>query len=630
MKGDKTTLLLIQSSPDDAARVRTALDKAGARRFRLKLTDYHPAGAAGPDLAGVDAVLLTVPPSGKPAFDVLSELRTRAPEVPVIALSSAADGDLAEEAVRLGAWDRLVSEELTGDLLARCIRHAIERRNLLDALRRRTEELARARARFHSIADRGVDGIIIVDSAGGVLFANPAAQALLGRTAGELSGEPFGFRLAEGEMLEVEIARPDGSRRVAELHAADVAWDETDAHFVTLHDITGRRRLEEQLRQSQKMEAMGQLAGGVAHDFNNVLSIIMGFSELILDRLGEQDGLRPDVEDIAATAERAGVLVRQLLTFSSKQELTPEILDLNGLVGDMRKMLLRIIGEEIELSADLAPGLAPVKADRGGLEQVVMNLVVNARDAMPKGGKIIIKTSNVIPGGGRASAHSDGPRAPRVLLSVSDTGCGMDEATRQRVFEPFFTTKSENGGTGLGLSTAYGIVKQSGGDIAALSEPGRGATFNIWLPAAAGAKKAVEQPATAPPLARGAETVLLVEDDESVRALEGRMLSEKGYTVLEAGSGPDALRVSEEHAGPIHLLVADVVMPGMNGKEVAEALAAGRPEMAALYISGYAHSIILDHGVSIDADAFVSKPFKPGALVQKVRQVLQTNAPAQA
>jgi len=601
MKGDKTTVLLIQSSPEDAARLRTALGEAGTRRFRLKLADWHSAAAAGPDLAGVDAVLLTVPPSGKPAFDVLSELRTRAPEVPVIALSSAANGDLAEEAVRLGAWDHLVSEELM-----------------------------KARGRFHSVVNRSMDGIIIVDREGGVLFVNPAAQALLGRPADELLGEPFGFRLAEGEMLEVEIARADGSRRVAELHTVDVVWDETDAHFVTLHDITGRRRLEEQLRQSQKMEAIGQLAGGVAHDFNNVLSIIMGFSELVLDRLGERDGVRPDVEDIAATAERAGVLVRQLLTFSSKQELNLQVLDLNGVVGDMQKMLLCFIGEEIELSVGLAPGLAPVKADRGGLEQVVMNLVVNARDAMPKGGKISIKTSNVIPGAGRAGARSDGPRASRVLLSVSDTGCGMDEATRQRVFEPFFTTKSESGGTGLGLSTVYGIVKQSGGDIAVLSEPGCGATFNVWLPAAAGAKKAVEEPAAAPPLAEGGGTVLLVEDDETVRTLEGRTLSEKGYTVLEAGSGPDALRVSEEHAGPIHLLVTDVVMPGMSGKEVAEALAAGRPEMAALYVSGYAHNIILDHGVSIDTDAFVPKPFKPGALAQKVQQTLQANAPAQA
>ena len=621
MSGDKTTLLLIQNAPGDAMRVRRALDEAGARRFHLKLANYHPAGAERPDLAGVDAVLLTVPPSGKPAFDLLRKLRMRAPEVPVIALISAAEEGLAEDAVRRGAWDRLVSEELTGDLLARCIRHVIERRGLLDALRRRTAELMKARARFHSVVDRSVDGIVIVDSQGAVLFTNAAAQALLGRTADELLAEPFGFHLAEGETLEAEIALPDGGRRVAEIHAVEIVWDATDAHFVTLHDITGRRRLEEQLRQSQKMEAMGQLAGGVAHDFNNVLSIIMGFSELILDRLGEQDGLRPDIEDIEAAARRAGVLVHQLLTFSSKQELNPEILDLNGLVGDMRKMLLCIIGEDIELSVDLAPDLAPVKADRGGLEQIVMNLVVNARDAMPKGGKVTIRTSNVTP---------DDGRAPCVLLSVSDTGCGMDEATRQRVFEPFFTTKDKSKGTGLGLSTVYGIVKQSGGDTVAVGEPGCGATFNVSLPVAAGRKKAVEEPVTAPPLARGAGTVLLVEDDDTVRTLEGRMLREKGYTVLEAGSGPDALRVSEEHAGPIHLLVTDVVMPGMNGKEVAEALAAGRPEMAALYASGFTHSVILDHGVSIDSDAFVSKPFKSGALAQKVQQTLQANTPAQA
>ena len=621
MSGDKTTLLLIQNAPGDAMRVRRALDEAGARRFHLKLANYHPAGAERPDLAGVDAVLLTVPPSGKPAFDLLRKLRMRAPEVPVIALISAAEEGLAEDAVRRGAWDRLVSEELTGDLLARCIRHVIERRGLLDALRRRTAELMKARARFHSVVDRSVDGIVIVDSQGAVLFTNAAAQALLGRTADELLAEPFGFHLAEGETLEAEIALPGGGRRVAEVHAVEIVWDATDAHFVTLHDITGRRRLEEQFRQSQKMEAIGQLAGGVAHDFNNVLSVIMGFSDLVLDKLEEGSALRPDIEDIEAAARRAGVLVHQLLTFSSKQELNPEILDLNGLVGDMRKMLLCIIGEDIELSVDLAPDLAPVKADRGGLEQIVMNLVVNARDAMPKGGKVTIRTSNVTP---------DDGRAPCVLLSVSDTGCGMDEATRQRVFEPFFTTKDKSKGTGLGLSTVYGIVKQSGGDTVAVGEPGCGATFNVSLPVAAGRKKAVEEPVTAPPLARGAGTVLLVEDDDTVRTLEGRMLREKGYTVLEAGSGPDALRVSEEHAGPIHLLVTDVVMPGMNGKEVAEALAAGRPEMAALYASGYTHSVILDHGVSIDSDAFVSKPFKSGALAQKVQQTLQANTPAQA
>jgi PAS domain S-box-containing protein len=387
-------------------------------------------------------------------------------------------------------------------------------------------------------------------------------------------------------------------------------------------DITERKRLEDQLRQVQKMEAIGTLAGGVAHDFNNMLTIINGYSELLSSRLRPDDPLRGLVEQIGRAGNRAASLTRQLLAFSRRQVLQPQVLHLNALLTEMEKMLRRLIGEDIDLLVALHPALGHIKADPSQIEQIVMNLVVNARDAMPQGGKLTIETSNIELDEAFARTHRGAVPGPYVLLAVTDTGCGMDSATKARIFEPFFTTKGPNKGTGLGLATVYGIVKQSGGYIDVYSEPGRGATFKVYLPRT-NEETHKPQPSSGPALLRGTETILVVEDEEAVRALTGAMLQEFGYQVLSAPGPEAALALLEQRAEPIHLLVSDVVMPGMSGPQLAAKLKERCRGMRVLYLSGYADEAVVHHGL-IDPDTpFLQKPFTAQALARKVRAVLQ-------
>jgi signal transduction histidine kinase len=389
-----------------------------------------------------------------------------------------------------------------------------------------------------------------------------------------------------------------------------------------VEERTTRKRVEEQLRQSQKMEAVGRLAGGIAHDFNNLLTIMMGYSELLLKRLGPDDPLRGAIEQIKKAGDRGAALARQLLIFSRQQILQLQVLDLNAVVTGINPMLQRVIGEDTHLVTALDPAVDRVKADPGQLEQVVMNLVVNARDAMPQGGTLTIETANVElgePHAGQLLALQPGPYA---MLAVSDTGCGMDAETQARIFEPFFTTKGAGKGTGLGLSTVYGIVKQSGGDIWVYSEPGRGATFKIYLPRVKEDARPLQLTvAPARPL-MGTETVLLVEDEPGVRAFVRDTLGLFGYTVLEARHGIEALMIGTRHAGPIHLLITDVVMPQMDGREIADRLGPLRSEMKVLYMSGYTDDAVVSHGVLEAGTAFLQKPFTPDALARKIRDVL--------
>ncbi|MBI2528787.1 MAG: response regulator [Candidatus Rokubacteria bacterium] len=397
-------------------------------------------------------------------------------------------------------------------------------------------------------------------------------------------------------------------------------------------DLTERKQAEEalrqsedQLRQAQKMEAVGQLAGGVAHDFNNLLMVIQGDSDLILRRLPEGHTLRRNAEGIREAAQQAASLTRQLLAFSRKQVLAPRVVDLNGIVGGMHPMLQRLLGETIHLVTVPKPDLGSVKADPGQIEQVIMNLAVNARDAMPDGGRLTIETGTLELDEVTARQHGEAAPGRYALLAVTDTGSGMDAATRARIFEPFFTTKESGKGTGLGLSTVYGIVKQSGGHIWVYSEPGRGTTFKICLPVVpeeldSQAGQGVELPAET--TARGAETVLLVEDAARVREVVREILEMSGYVVLEAKLGAEAVQISQRHPGRIHLLVTDVVMPQMSGRELAQHLTISRPDMRVLFISGYTDDAIVRHGVLESGVAFLSKPFTPDALTAKVREVL--------
>jgi signal transduction histidine kinase/ActR/RegA family two-component response regulator len=456
-----------------------------------------------------------------------------------------------------------------------------------------------------------------VEHAGWVLFEDTFLLIAIKRSINEMWG--IAERTAEIESLNQGLE----DRVVERTHQLAAANQTLQAEVNERKSAQAElERSEEQLRQSQKMEAIGQLAGGVAHDFNNLLTAINGYSELCLKRLSPSDPLHRHIEQIRKSGERAASLTRQLLAFSRKQILQPKIIDLNQIVVDMNKMLHRLIGEDIDLLMGLAADLGKVKADPNQIEQVLLNLSINARDAMPKGGRLTIETSNVNLSEDFSRGHVAVSPGQYVMLAVSDNGCGMDAETQAHIFEPFFTTKEVGKGTGLGLATVYGIVKQSEGTIWLYSEVGRGTTFKIYLPCAERPVKVVEVEADNLELSQGTETVLLVEDEEIVREMATEILRDSGYHVLEAKHGHEALTLGRQHSGDIHLMLTDVVMPQMSGRQLAEQLTPLRRDMKVLYMSGYTDDAIVHHGVLEEGTAFIGKPFTPSALTRKVREVL--------
>lgn len=413
----------------------------------------------------------------------------------------------------------------------------------------------------------------------------------------------------------------DGSAFDVEVTSHCLVFDGRPARLSLVVDVTERKRLEEQLRQSQKLHAIGQLAGGIAHDFNNLLTAITCYADLLLQNMPASDDRRADVLEITKAADLAANLTGHLLAFSRKQVLQPTVLNINDAVSDIEKMLRRVIGEHIELSLALDSDAGYVKVDRGQLEQVLLNLAVNARDAMPHSGKLSIRTSSALFGEEYARTHQDVAPGDYVELTVNDTGCGMTKEVRVRVFEPFFTTKERGKGTGLGLSTVYGIVKQSDGHIWLYSEVGVGTSFKVYLPRVTSVGDGV--PLSAPAeLAQGTETILVVDDDDMIRGVACRVLRENGYTVLEARSGREAIERAERHDGVIHATVTDVVMPGMTGRALSERLSSMRPEMRIMFMSGYADDAIMEHAVLDNGVILLNKPFTPGKLLQKLREVL--------
>lgn len=449
-----------------------------------------------------------------------------------------------------------------------------------------------------------------LEHAGWVLFENTFLLIAIKHSVSEMWN--IAERTAEIKSLNTGLEQ-HVSERTAQLVAANQELE---------REVAERKSAEEQLRQAQKMEAVGRLAGGVAHDFNNLLTAINGHSDLAMRRLKQEDPLYEKLEKIKKAGERAASLTQQLLAFSRKQILQPKVLDLNQVVFEMNRMLQPLIGEDIDLYTKLKPDLGMVKADPGQLEQVIMNLSVNARDAMPKGGKLTIETTNVYVDEEYADQHFAISPGWYVMLAVSDSGSGMDAHTREHIFDPFFTTKEVGKGTGLGLSTVYGIVKQSGGNIWVYSELGQGTTFKVYLPCVG---KPVEEPElliNRHAFPGGNETVLLVEDEEMVREMAKEILEESGYQVLEAKHGHEALLIAEQHLGHIHLMLSDVVMPQMSGRELAERFAPLRKDMKVLYMSGYTDDAIVHHGVLDEGTAFIEKPFTPNALAHKVRETL--------
>jgi two-component system, cell cycle sensor histidine kinase and response regulator CckA len=504
---------------------------------------------------------------------------------------------------------------------------------------RAEEKLRESEEKYRDLFENANDLIHSFTPNGGILYVNRAWRKALGYSEEEIrdltiqqvihpdSQEVWGdqmarlFRGQPDDKAEITLVTKDGKKILGE-ESRTCKFVEGKPIFVRsiIRDITERRQLEDHLRQTLKMEAIGQLAGGVAHDFNNLLTIISGYGQLLEEKTGSKE--REYVQEILKASDRAASLTRQLLAFSRRQIMAPQVLDLNSIVANMEKMLKRLIGEHIELATLQHPDLGRVKADSGQIEQVILNLAVNARDAMPEGGKITIETANVELDESYARTHSSVVPGQYVMLAVSDGGVGMDSETMTHIFEPFFTTKERGQGTGLGLSTVYGIVKQSSGSIWVYSEVGAGSTFKVYLPRVQESAAHPEPVASDTGSVRGTETILVVEDEEGVRSLVRETLKSFGYKMLEAQGAEHALSILQEYREPIHLLLTDVIMPQMSGKELAKRLPSFHPETTVLFMSGYTDNAIVRHGVLDATTAFLQKPFMPKILVRKVREVL--------
>ncbi|MDX2193960.1 MAG: response regulator [Gemmatimonadales bacterium] len=627
-------VLVVEDAQEYRRLVRAMLERHGDGRVLVEMAETVVAGVAAAasgryDVCIVDFVL----PDGT-ALDFLQRLRPLQPTTPVIIITAMAGHDDGLAAADVGAADFLFKDGLDADQLERSIRYALAHRAALDQ-----------RDLLHNAVDQAADAVLIAtrdEDRLETVFVNRAYTDILGYEADEAVGRVPHFLesvrldptvasrvrqlLERGERLQMTgtAYRKDGREIAISWHAGPIAdrRGEVTHYAFALRDVTAQQSVELRLQQSTKMEAVGRLAGGVAHDFNNLLTAIVGYTELLLRALPETGDLRADALEIRAAADRAAALTKQLLAFSRMQILEPQVLDLNGVVRDMGRLLRSMIGEDVELVLRPGGGAAHVRADRSQLEQVLMNLAVNARDAMPGGGRLLVETMEVELTPAYAHDHVSVTPGPYVLLAVSDNGCGMTPATRARVFEPFFTTKDVGKGTGLGLATVYGIVKQSGGNIWVYSEAGVGTTFKIYLPRVEAPVAAQPAPVAAP-VGGGRETLLLVEDEPSVRRLARQVLERDGYEVLEAADGEEAAGVAARHPGGIDLLVTDVVMPGASGPEVAERIARSRPALRVLYMSGYTEQASLHVTPRRPSGPFLQKPFLPEQLSRMVRKALE-------
>jgi len=630
-------ILLLEDVPADAALIERHLTKSGLEfisqrvdtraRFEEALRDFVP-----------DIILSD---HGLPGFDgsaALQLVNQRFPALPVILVTGSLNEETAVEFMKAGAADYILKDHLTR--LPEAIRRAIRERLLQEEREQAVAALRESEAQYRSMFESTPYPMWVFDlETHRVLAVNSAAI------------KHYGYSREEFLALRIEDLRPAEDIPALHRHLETMPSDyhaagtwrhrkkdgtlievETSGHGITfagrraeqvvINDVTERKQLEEQFRQAQKMEAVGRLAAGVAHDFNNLLTAILGTTELMLEDLPTDDPDREGLLDIRSASERAAVLTRQLLTFSRQQVVSPQVLRLNDLVLELEKLLRRLLGEDVAIRVAVAPDCGGVKADPGQLEQVIVNLAVNARDAMPSGGRLTIETKNVDLDANYPTDRVTIPAGSYVMLAVTDTGTGMDAPTKARIFEPFFTTKPVGKGTGLGLATVYGAVKQSGGYIWLYTEVGQGTSFKIYLPRV----DAVEPQAAADEAAvllDGSETVLVAEDEDAVRQIIEKALQARGYRVMVARDGTEALALASGHAGQIDLLVTDVVMPDMNGRVLSQRLTQVRPTIKTLYLSGYTDDAILHHGVLEEGVAFLQKPFSLGALARKVREVIE-------
>jgi len=630
----RASILVIDDDPDTCQSIGDVLELRG---HSVSTATRGQSALAVLAKSAVNVALLDIQLPDVSGLDLLGSIRTSSPSTEVIIITGHASVPTAIQAINGTAFAYLTKPFEMDHLLA-VVEKALEKQRLERALRESEERYRKSSQTLQTLIDAAPVTIFALDENERITLWNKAAERQWGWTADEVLGRPVETvpdhkraefeeslarnRRGESTLSETQGQHRDGTIRDVLISRAPIFNSEgrVAGTMGVVVDITEQKQLEGQLRQAVKMEGIGRLAGGIAHDFNNLLTVIGGRTYLMLGQLPADDPTRRDVHLIEETVRRAAGLTRQLLAFSRNQVLTPAVLDVNEVVSGMKSLLARLLGEDVSLRIVEDPSAGRVTADPGQLEQVIVNLAINARDAMPAGGRLTIETGNAVVDHAYMQQRVDFSPGLYVVLTVSDSGTGMDAATSARIFEPFFTTKEPGKGTGLGLSTAYGIVKQSNGHITVYSEPGRGTTFRIYLPRTDADVAAASTKVDVAP--RGTETVLLVEDDANIRELARELLEISGYTVLESVDVQDAVRIAESHQGDIHLLITDVVMPEMGGHVLANAVARCRPNIKVLYMSGYTDEAVIRHGVINPGTAFLQKPFTAGTLSRKVREVL--------
>jgi PAS domain S-box-containing protein len=633
--------LLVEDSETDARLIahelRQALEGVQTRRVD---TAEGLGRALGEE--SWDVILCDWSLPGLDALQVIELLKQKELDIPLIIVSGTVGEEAAVLAMRAGARDYVLKDKLAR--LPPAVEREIGEARARAERRRSQEALRISEARFARLAESGIVGVAIADLTGGIEEANDTYLRICGYTREDLlAGRMSWAQMTPPEFKPltdkaVELLRTEGAAAPWEMEQirrdgtripimVAVALLDYPHCLAIVTDLTERRRAEERLRRTeeqlrhvQKMEAIGILAGGVAHDFNNILSIILGYCAMILDDLSADHALRADLEEIKRAGERGASLTQRLLAFSRQQVVEAQVLNLNGVITNVDAMLRRLVREDVTLLTRLEPQLGSCKADPGHIEQVLMNLAVNSVDAMPEGGTLVLETANVDLDDQYVATHIGVKPGRYVRLAVSDTGVGMSKSIQARVFEPFFTTKEKGKGTGLGLATVFGIVQQAGGSIQLYSEQGRGTTFKIYLPRIDPSPEGSAVRGDAVQFARGVETILLVEDEDQLRKVAAGILRRSGFRVLEGASGSDALSIIEKNTYSIELLMTDVVMPRMNGKELAERIRAQRPDIKILFTSGYTDGIL--EGQLPTGAAFLQKPFSPGALTTKIRELL--------